>query len=207
MKEGIHPNYQQTTITCARWKSARSVTPSSRASRSWWIPADAWPSSTRSSVWTSKSDTSQKGLPVGQALFSFTFPAKAHILLVSMERKERLHEAASCGAGAFDAGDSACLRTAAPAADRRRQDRLEYHDHRLVPAGPAVEPAGLHSLRAARALYLSIYGVPRLFHRLHPAGGGQKSDRPLRQQERPGRGQGESVRPDGPLGCRGRALL
>lgn len=35
----------------------------------------------------------------------------------------------------------------------------------------------------------------------------KKSDRPLRQQERPGRGQGESVRPDGPLGGRGRALL
>ena len=62
----------------------------------------------------------------------------------------------------------------APAADCRRQDRPEHHDNRLVPVGPAVEPAGLHSLRAARAIYLSIYGVPRLFHRLHPAGGGQK---------------------------------
>ena len=127
--------------------------------------------------------------------------------MVSMKRKERLHEAASCGVGAFDAGDPARFRTAAPAADCRRQDRPEHHDHRLVPVGPAVEPAGLHSLRAARALYLSIYGVPRLFHRLHPAGGGKKSDRPLRQQERPGRGQGESVRPDGPLGGRGGALL
>ena len=35
----------------------------------------------------------------------------------------------------------------------------------------------------------------------------KKMHRSLRQQERPGRGQGESMRPDGPLGRRGRPLL
>ena len=121
---------------------------------------------------------------MGRPFFHLLFRQKRIYCMVSMKRKERLHEAASCGVGAFDAGDPACFRTAAPAAACRRHDRPEHHDHRLVPVGPAVEPAGLHSLRAARAIYLSIYGVPRLFHRLHPAGGGKKSDRPLRQQER-----------------------
>ena len=64
MKEGIHPNYQQTTIKCAverslkqaltkkdiRLKSAPSVTPFSQVSRSWSIPAAVLINSTRSLV-------------------------------------------------------------------------------------------------------------------------------------------------------------
>ena len=62
MKEGIHPNYEQTTIKCAcgnvietgstKKDIAPSVTPSLLASRRWWILADVSAASTRSSAWT-----------------------------------------------------------------------------------------------------------------------------------------------------------
>ena len=50
MREGIHPNFEKTTITChcgnvmetmSTTKSARSATRSSPASRSWLTQADA----------------------------------------------------------------------------------------------------------------------------------------------------------------------
>ena len=75
MKEGIHPNYEQTTIKCAcgnvietgstkkdirvevcskchPFFTGPSVTPSLLASRRWWILADVSAASTRSSAWT-----------------------------------------------------------------------------------------------------------------------------------------------------------
>ncbi len=56
-----------------------------------------------------------------------------------MKRKERLHEAASCGVGAFDAGDPACFRTAAtPLLTAGDRTELQHHDHRLVPVWAAL---------------------------------------------------------------------
>jgi len=63
MKEGIHPNYEQTTIKCAcgnvietgSTKKDIRVEVCSKchpASRRWWILADASAASTRSSAWT-----------------------------------------------------------------------------------------------------------------------------------------------------------
>ena len=70
MKEGIHPNYEQTTIKCACGNVIETgstkkdirvevcskchpfVTPSSLVSRRWWILADVSAASTRSSAWT-----------------------------------------------------------------------------------------------------------------------------------------------------------
>ena len=64
MKEGIHPNYQQTTIRCAcgevietgstkkdiRVESAPSATLSIPASRSWLTRVDVWIVSTRNTA-------------------------------------------------------------------------------------------------------------------------------------------------------------
>ena len=77
MKEGIHPNYQQTTITCACGNVIE--TGSTKKDIKVEVCSKCHP------FFTGKQklvDTGghKKGLPVGQALFSFTFPAKAHIL-------------------------------------------------------------------------------------------------------------------------------
>ena len=68
MKEGIHPNYQQTTIKCAcgnvietgstkkdiRVEVCSKCHPFFTGKQKLWIPADVWRSSTSASVWTSK---------------------------------------------------------------------------------------------------------------------------------------------------------
>ena len=46
--------------------------------------------------------------------------------------------------------------------------------------GSLVEHPGVHGLRPAGALHLSVYGGEPVLHRLRPAGGGQGGHRLLR---------------------------
>ena len=61
-----------------------------------------------------------------------------------------------------------------------------------------MEPASLHGLRAARAVYLSVYGGTGVLHRLRSSRGHENRHVPLRHEKRPGHGQNQGVRPDGP---------
>ena len=88
MKEGIHPNYQQTTITCAcgnvietgSTKSDIKVEVCSKCHPFFTGKQKLVDTGGRVRSGQVSLTRHKKGLPVGQALFSFTFPAKAHIL-------------------------------------------------------------------------------------------------------------------------------
>ena len=83
MKEGIHPNYQQTTITCAcgnvietgstkkdiKVEVCSKCHPSTPASRRWWTPADVSAASTRSSVWSNLSFEKPMSSDMGFCVF------------------------------------------------------------------------------------------------------------------------------------------
>ena len=117
-----------------------------------------------------------------------------------MKRKERLHEAASCGVGAFDAGDPACFGRQPPLLTAGDKTGLNTMTIGWCQLGRLWNlPVCTVYVRPERYTYQFMESHDYFTVSILPEEAKKVTASAVRR--RPGRGQGESVRPDGPLGA------